>query len=80
MIGEDGPSPFDEFLMNDEEGNSIWPSLRFELMWIEHGGSGLNMRLADIEDLDIGDALELIQLMRQQKKKEADAIKRAHQR
>lgn len=49
-------------------------------MWIEHGGSGLNMRLADIEDLDIGDALELIQLMRQQKKKEADAIKRAHQR
>lgn len=46
-------------------------------MWLEHGGSGLNMAFSEVNELDFADIVQLIELMREQKKREADAIRSA---
>lgn len=63
--------------MLDENGESRWALLRFELMWTEHGGSGLGMGFNEVDNLDLQDAIRLNDLMRDRKQREADAIKRA---
>lgn len=46
-------------------------------MWLEYGGSGLNMSFVDVNELDHADIVSLIEQMREQKKREAASIKAA---
>ena len=45
-------------------------------MWTEHGGSGLGLSYGETEELDVVAIAWLFARLREQRKKEADAIKR----
>jgi hypothetical protein len=64
-------------LFLDEEGEWQWPAIRFQLMWLEHGGSGLHMSFSDADNLDWADIPDLSERMNEQRKREAAAIKGA---
>lgn len=64
----------------DDEYESQWPEYRFELMWTEHGGSGLGLSFAEVGELDCADIPWLINRQREQKKREAEALKKAGKR
>lgn len=74
-MSENETSPFDYALFLDESGESIWDELRFELMWREYGGQGLGMSFTEIGELDWMQVRFFIDRMREQKKKEAAALK-----
>jgi hypothetical protein len=67
-------------LFLDEDGESRWDDIRFELMWIEHGGSGLNMSFESVGELDFEDISFLRSRQREQRRKEAEAMKSAARR
>lgn len=62
--------------MTDRDGESLWPKMRFELMWTEYGGSGLGMQWTVVNELDLADARDLFERMMERRKEEADALKR----
>jgi hypothetical protein len=47
------------------------------MMWTEHGGSGLGMSWTEAQNLDHADIIDTINRIRMQRRKEAQAIKRA---
>lgn len=66
-----------EMQLADEDGEPVWPRMRFELMWLEHGGSGLGMSFSEAQDLDLAVAIELLEMIQERKKREAEAIRNA---
>lgn len=68
---------FDLFMFVDDEGEAMWEDLRLELLWKSDGGAGLNLNYHDTEEIDIAAVLPLIERARTQRKREADAAKRA---
>lgn len=55
----------------------MWPEVRHQLMWIEHGGSGYSgMSWEQVNEIDVVDLGWLYERMRQQRHDEAEAIKR----
>lgn len=67
----------DDDVVEQSEREPSWPEIQFELMWTQHGGSGLGLTYADIEELDIGDALRLSAAVIKRRRREAEALKRA---
>lgn len=65
-----------------ESGENVltWQEIRFELMWIQHGGSGLAMSFAEVNDLDIDEIVWLLEAQHERRKTESEAIKRAGRR
>ena len=65
-----------------------WPSytaasirdLVFSLTYSQHGGSGLNWTKADVMDLDLTEANAYVELLGEQRRKEAAAMKAAQSR
>lgn len=51
--------------------------IAFDLLWHQHGGSGLSLTLADIEDMEISRALLWREWVGEQREAEADAIRDA---
>jgi len=54
-----------------------WREIRFELMWLQHGGSGLGMRFDEVGELDLEEIFWLVPALAKRRQKEADALKRA---
>lgn len=67
---------FDLYMFMNSEGESIWPQLRLEMLWKTDGGAGLGLTWQCCEEMDIADVLPLIEQAREQRKREADAVKR----
>ena len=49
--------------------------LAFDLLWHEHGGSGLALNLADIDNIEISRALLWLEWVGERREAEADAIR-----
>ncbi|RYZ17887.1 MAG: hypothetical protein EOO70_00625 [Myxococcaceae bacterium] len=49
----------------------------FELCWRQHGGSGLGVTVGDVLDLDTSDRDWILECIREQRAKEAQALERA---
>jgi hypothetical protein len=79
-LNEEVEGPFDFLVQYDEDGELVWPQLRFELMWTQHGGSGLGMTFEDCQNLDYADILELYGMLRKRRRDEAKAIEQATKR
>lgn len=52
-----------------------WRAIRFELMWTQHGGSGLGMSAQDVGELDLDDIFWLLDALIERRRKEAQAMK-----
>jgi hypothetical protein len=48
----------------------------FELAWQQHGGSGLNVTLGELDDMRAEELLWYLERVRKQRQKEADAMKK----
>jgi hypothetical protein len=75
-----GPHVFDggvdwRSLFNIEE--DAFDRLAFALLWRPHGGSGLNLSLTDIEDMEYSRAMTWYEWVEEQREDEAEAIKNA---
>lgn len=80
-MSKDEPLPFGEYLfINRRTGESEWDEVRFHLMWLEHGGSGLGMQFSEVNELDYLQIVRLAELKEEQRKREADAMKNAARR
>jgi len=68
----------------DDDGGETrplsWQEIRFELMWTQHGGSGLGMSFAEVNDLDVDEIFWLFTAQRARRTKEGEALKRAGKR
>jgi uncharacterized protein (DUF305 family) len=63
---------------DEKTGESQWWEIRFALMWIQHGGSGLGMSYDQVNDLDVMEIAWLVERMHEQRKIEVEAMKRAN--
>lgn len=70
-------APLYEFAKFNDDGDPLWPDIRFELMWHSHGGSGLGLSFVDCEDLDFLEAYDLYNRVMARRREEADAIREA---
>jgi hypothetical protein len=52
----------------------------FQLLYVQHGGSGLGLSLGEIMDLDVNRIEWLLGRMEEQREREAQAIQRAARR
>lgn len=46
-------------------------------MWLDINGSGLNMSFTEVNELDVEDVTQLINMVRSQRKRERQAVRRA---
>jgi hypothetical protein len=71
--------PFEDYDF-ERDGEWLWPQLRFELMFLDANGSGLNMQFSEIQALDLGDVPDLLEQLRQQRRRYAEAAERARRK
>lgn len=56
---------------------TMWRRLVFRLCYHQHGGSGLNFTLGDVEDMLICDAYAYVELLDEQREEEARELRKA---
>lgn len=64
------------YLQEDDDGVPLYDTLRFQLMWLDINGSGLNMSFADVNELDVADGVLLLGQLQEQKRIEIEMLKR----
>ena len=57
----------------------VWEGIR-QLTYKQHGGSGTNLTLTEVENMDLRRFLDWIDWLKDQREKEADAIRKAAKR
>lgn len=61
-------------------GKDGFRELVFQLLYAQHGGSGLTLTLSDVMDLELGDIYWLIERLGDQRRREAREIEQAGRR
>lgn len=54
--------------------------IKFQLAYIQHGGSGLNFAPSEIDELDFGEAQGWLERLEQERERESEAIRKASRR
>ena len=54
-----------------------WREGVFDLLWRQHGGSGLNVTYDQVLDMSVADHAWFVHRVREQRQREADAIEKA---
>lgn len=57
-------------------GHETWREVVFGLSWRQHHGSGLTCDVSTAMDLEVSDALWLLDRITEQRKRESDAIRK----
>lgn len=65
-------------LLFPEIDNELVLSRVCDVLWVQHGGSGMNITWNEVWDLEWDELINLIDEVNRRRKAESDALKKAH--